>query len=238
MRLVRFIAHAGVASRRAADALIRGGEVSVNGAVVRDPALDVTPSDRVTFRGEVLEPEPREAWLVNKPLDVISTAKEPGSRRAVTELVPSERRLYPVGRLDADSTGLVLLTNDGDLANLLTHPRYEVPKTYRCALSRPPSDDDLTRLRNGVELDDGLTAPAAVERVGEREITIEIREGRNRQIRRMAEAVGNQVESLRRTALGPLELGSLEPGESRKLDARELASLWDYASEMNERAKR
>ena len=138
---------------------------------------------------------------------MVSTAREPGRRRAITELVDSERRLYPVGRLDADSTGLILLTNDGELANRLTHPRYGVPKTYRVRLSRPPSDSDLERLRSGVRLEDGPTAPAEVERRGEREIEVTIREGRKRQVRRMAEAVGNEVESLTRIRIGSLELG-------------------------------
>src|SRR5262249_768912 len=152
--------------------------------------------------------------------------REPGKRRAVTELVDSERRLYPVGRLDADSTGLILLTNDGELANRLTHPRYGVPKTYLVRLARPPSDGDLGRLRSGGELEDGPTAPAEVGRRGEREIEVTLREGRKRQVRRMAEAVGNEVDSLRRTRIGSLELGGLRQGEARRLDEGEVASLW------------
>jgi 23S rRNA pseudouridine2605 synthase len=154
----------------------------------------------------------------------------------VTGLIDSPRRLYPVGRLDADSTGLILLTNDGDLANLLTHPRYEVPKTYRVVLRRPVTDADVSRLAGGVELEDGPTAPAQVERVSEFELLITIHEGRNRQVRRMAEAVGNQVDSLRRLRFGPLELGDLDLGESRKLTTREIDSLWEYAREMEKRS--
>jgi 23S rRNA pseudouridine2605 synthase len=150
----------------------------------------------------------------------------------VTDLVASERRLYPVGRLDADSTGLILLTNDGDLANRLTHPRYEVPKTYRARLERPPSSGELERLRRGVELDDGLTLPAEVERTGEREVEITIREGRKRQVRRMAEAVGNGVEELTRIRVGSLELGGLEPGQARRLSEAEVRSLWQDARAM------
>jgi 23S rRNA pseudouridine2605 synthase len=147
----------------------------------------------------------------------------------VVELVESEARLYPVGRLDADSTGLLLLTNDGELANRLTHPRYEVPKTYVVELRRPPSEADLRRLARGVELDDGMTAPAEVRRLGEREVEIVLREGRNRQVRRMAEAVGNEVVALQRVRFGPIELGDLPEGQSRLLSADEVASLWEDA---------
>jgi 23S rRNA pseudouridine2605 synthase len=135
----------------------------------------------------------------------------------VVELVDSSARLYPVGRLDADSTGLLLLTNDGEQANRLTHPRYEVEKAYRAKLRRPPSDGDLRRLADGVELEDGPTAPAQVRRLGEREIEIVLREGRNRQVRRMAEAVGNRVIALRRVRFGPIELGDLPEGGARRL---------------------
>ena len=164
---------------------------------------------------------------MNKPAGVVSTASEPGRRRAVTELVDSERRLYPVGRLDADSTGLILLTNDGELAHRLTHPRYGVPKTYSVRLARPPSEADLARLRGGVRLEDGPTAPAQVERVGEREIEVTLREGRKRQVRRMAEAVGNEVASLRRIRIGSLELGSLPESRSRRLGEAEVRALWE-----------
>ena len=148
----------------------------------------------------------------------------------MTDLIDSPRRLYPVGRLDADSTGLILLTNDGELANRLTHPRYEVPRTYRARLRRPPSDGDLRRLRKGVELDDGPTAPARVRRISPRVIELTIREGRNRQVRRMAEAVGNEVVELRRTAFGPLRLGELREGEARRLRTAELRRLWKDAA--------
>ena len=226
MRLAKYLAHAGVASRRAAERLIADGEVSVAGEVVTDPARDVDESSQVELNGRPVGPEPREVWAVNKPKGVVSTAREPGRRRAVTQLVESSRRLYPVGRLDADSTGLLLLTNDGELANRLTHPRYGVPKTYLVELARPPAEADLDRLRNGLRLDDGPTAPAEVERLGERELEITIREGRKRQVRRMAEAIGNEVEDLMRIRIGPLDLGDLRRGEARRLDRREVDALW------------
>lgn len=225
MRLAKYLAHAGVASRRAAEELIAAGKVRVGGDVVTDPARDVGEDSDVQVNGEPVAPEPREVWAVNKPAGVVSTAREPGSRPAVVELVDSTARLYPVGRLDADSTGLLLLTNDGELANRLTHPRYEVTKAYRAELQRPPSDADLRRLATGVELEDGPTAPAEVSRLGEREIELVLREGRNRQVRRMAEAVGNRVVALRRVRFGPIELGTLAEGAARRLTSEELTAL-------------
>jgi 23S rRNA pseudouridine2605 synthase len=225
VRLAKFLAHGGVASRRKAEKLIAGGRVTVEGAVVRDPARDVDPSDDVRVDGSSVSAEHHEVWVVNKPAGVVSTAREPGRRPAVVELVATEARLYPVGRLDADSTGLMLLTNDGELANRLTHPRYEVEKAYRVELGRPPSGTDLKRLASGVELEDGLTAPAQVRRLGEREVEIVLREGRNRQVRRMAEAVGNRVEALRRVRFGPIELGDLPEGGSRRLSEDEVERL-------------
>jgi 23S rRNA pseudouridine2605 synthase len=230
MRLAKYLAHAGVASRRAAERLIAGGRVTVGGQVVTDPARDVDEGSDVRVGGEPVSAEPREVWALNKPAGVVSTAREPGRRRAVTDLVDSQRRLYPVGRLDADSTGLILLTNDGELANRLTHPRYGVPKSYRVSLARPPSDSDLERLRHGVRLDDGQTAPADVGRRGEREIEVTIREVRKRQVRRMAEAIGNEVESLERIRFGSLALGSLRRGEARRLESEEVAALWEDAA--------
>jgi 23S rRNA pseudouridine2605 synthase len=226
MRLVKYLAHSGVASRRAAERLIADGRVTVSGEVVRDPARDVDASSEVEVDGRPVSPEPREVWLLNKPVGVTSTAREPGRRRAVTDLVDSARRLYPVGRLDADSTGLILVTNDGELANRLTHPRFEVPRTYRARLRRPPSETDLRALRAGVELDDGPTAPARVRRVSPRVIEMTIHEGRNRQVRRMAEAVGNEVLELERIAFGSLRLGGLPEGQARKLTRAELRRLW------------
>jgi 23S rRNA pseudouridine2605 synthase len=225
VRLAKYLAHGGVASRRQAEKIVAAGRVTVGGKVVTDPARDVGEADDVSVDGSPVVAERREVWAVNKPAGVVSTAREPGRRPAVVDLVDSEARLYPVGRLDADSTGLLLLTNDGELANRLTHPRYEVPKAYRMELRRPPSAKDLERLAGGVELDDGPTAPAEVRRLGEREVEIVLREGRNRQVRRMAEAVGNDVLALRRVRFGPIELGGLAEGTARRLSTEEVASL-------------
>jgi 23S rRNA pseudouridine2605 synthase len=225
VRLAKFLAHAGVASRRKAEEIIAKGVVTVGGEVVVDPARDVGEGDDVRVNGSPVGTEAREVWAVNKPAGVVSTAREPGDRTAVVELVRTEARLYPVGRLDADSTGLLLLTNDGDLANRLTHPRYEVPKTYRVQVREQISDRDLERLRRGVELEDGPTGSAKVKRLGGREIEITLREGRNRQVRRMLEAVGNRVVALRRVSFGPLKLGDLPEGKARRLSGAEIGEL-------------
>lgn len=226
MRLVKFLAHSGVASRRRSEEIIAAGRVRVGGSVVRDPARDVEYESQVEVDGRLVGPEPREVWMLNKPTGVTSTAHEPGSRRAVTDLIASRRRLYPVGRLDAESTGLILITNDGELANRLMHPRFEVARTYRARLRRPPSEVDIGALRNGVELDDGPTAPARVRRVSPRVLEITLHEGRNRQIRRMAEAIGNSVVELERISFGPLRLGELPRGQARLLKPAELRRLW------------
>lgn len=208
---------------------MRAGKVTLGGEVARDPAVDVGTGDDVRVDGEPVAPEPREIWAVNKPVGVTSTAREPGRRKAVVELVESQRRLYPVGRLDVDSSGLILLTNDGELANRLTHPRYEVPRTYRARLQRRAGEGELQRLRRGLDLEDGRTAPARVRRLSPRVIEITIREGRNRQVRRMGEAVGNQVLALERTRFASIRLGSLEPGAARRLRPAEVERLWKDA---------
>lgn len=229
MRLARYLAHCGVASRRRAEELIAAGRVSVGGETVTDPARDVDESSGVEADGRSVTPEPREVWMVNKPAGVVSTAREPGRRPAVVELVDSKRRLYPVGRLDADSTGLILLTNDGELANRLTHPRYGVKRTYRVRLRRAANETQVRRLRRGVELEDGPTAPAGVRRVSPRVLELTIAEGRNRQVRRMVEAVGNEVAKLARIRFGSLALGELPEGKARRLRDPEVRRLWKDA---------
>ena len=226
MRLAKFLAHAGVASRRAAERLVAAGRVSVGGEVVTDPAREVDEQSRVALDGQALQAEPREAWALNKPAGVVSTARDTHGRPTVVGLVHSERRLYPVGRLDADTTGLILLTNDGELAELLTHPRHEVEKVYRVRVEPPRVEErSLRLLREGLELEDGRTAPARVRQLGPGSLEIAIHEGRKRQVRRMFEAVGHRVVSLERIAFGPLRLGDLAPGESRRLEATELDQL-------------
>ena len=226
MRLAKFLAHAGVASRRAAEGLIAAGRVSVAGEAVTDPARDVDESSGVAVDGRPVEPEPREVHALNKPRGVVSTAHDTHRRPTVVQLVRSRRHLYPVGRLDADTTGLILLTNDGELAERLTHPRYGVEKVYRARVQPgrvPPRA--LKALREGVELEDGRTAPARVRQPSPGVLEITVREGRKRQVRRMIEAVGHRVLGLERVAFGPLGLRGLEPGQSRRLKDAEVERL-------------
>ena len=229
MRLAKHLAHAGVASRRAAEQLVFDGRVTVGGAVVIDPARDVDDASAVAVDGEAVSVAGRArlVYAVNKPVGVVSTARDPQGRPTVVELVPSSERLYPVGRLDADTSGLILLTNDGELANRLTHPRYEVPKVYRVTVADPPiRPRELDRLSSGgLELDDGPTLPARAKRLGAERFELELREGRKRQVRRMTEAVGHRVRSLERVQFGPLRLGTLSPGQHRRLKGPEVEAL-------------
>jgi 23S rRNA pseudouridine2605 synthase len=227
MRLAKFLASAGVASRRGAEEIVHAGRVTVGGIVVEDPAHDVGPADVVALDAEPVRAESdRVVYAVNKPAGVVSTARDPQRRRTVVSMVPSRLRLYPVGRLDIDTTGLILLTNDGALAHRLTHPSFEVPKTYRAVLWRAPvRRQALDALREGVELEDGRTAPAAVRRVAPDTIELTIHEGRKRQVKRMCEAVGHPIRRLERIRLGPLELGDLAPGAARRLTRAEVARL-------------
>jgi 23S rRNA pseudouridine2605 synthase len=228
MRLAKHLAHAGVASRRAAEAMIAAGRVTVDGETVTDPARGVTGTEAITVDGwAVGGPAKRVVYAVHKPAGVVSTVHDTHGRPTVVELVPEAgTRLYPVGRLDADTTGLILLTNDGDLANHLMHPRYEVPRTYRAKVANGPVDDRAVRaLREGVELDDGRTAPAQVRRLRPDVLELTIHEGRKRQVRRMCEAVGHPVLALRRVAFGPLWLDDLPPGGHRRLTGAEVERL-------------
>jgi 23S rRNA pseudouridine2605 synthase len=228
VRLAKHLAHAGVASRRAAEAMIADGRVKVDGETVTDPARGVTGSEAIVVDGTLLGRAPRHVvYAVHKPAGVVSTAHDTHGRPTVVDLVPEARtRLYPVGRLDADTTGLILLTNDGDLANHLMHPRYEVPRTYRARVANPPVRDAAVRaLRTGVDLEDGRTAPARVRRVRADVLEITIHEGRKRQVRRMCQAVGHPVIALRRVAFGPLRLGDLQVGAHRRLRRAEVEAL-------------
>lgn len=233
MRLGKYIAHAGIASRRAAEQLVFDGRVTVDGSIVTDPAKDVDDFNTVTVDDEEIKTVKSVVYLVNKPLGVISTANDPEGRKTVVDLVGNEKRLYPVGRLDANSSGLMLVTNDGELANKLSHPRYGVAKTYRVRLRRgsPISRGELEHLARGVELDDGITARAEVTKTGTREFEIVLKEGRNRQIRRMCEALGRDVGELQRVSYGPLTLGHLKEGSVRRLSPEEVEGLWQNVAE-------
>lgn len=230
----RYLARSGVASRREADRLIAQGVVLVNGrcpaptGTLIDPARDV-----VTVHGHPIEPAPGHRWLVlNKPAGIVTTGRDPQGRTTVFDLLPLEhrrRRLFCVGRLDRDTTGLLLLTDEGELANRLMHPRHKVPKEYLATVKGVPSERTLRTLRAGVELEDGVTLPAEVELLaaggGRARLRLVLREGRNRQVRRMLAAVGHPVLELERTAVGPVRLGRLRPGGWRRLRPRELEEL-------------
>jgi 23S rRNA pseudouridine2605 synthase len=227
VRLAKYLANAGVASRRTCEELIRAGRTEVEGEVVVDPARDVGDGAAVQVDGRaVLGIPARVVYAVNKPAGVVSTARDPQGRPTVVSLVPSQPRLYPVGRLDIDTTGLILLTNDGDLAHKLTHPSFEVEKTYRARVGGGAvSQRAVKALRTGVQLDDGLTAPARVRRLDAGTLELTLHEGRKRQVKRMCETVGHPVRELTRIRMGPIELGDLGAGAYRQLSGGELDAL-------------
>lgn len=219
-----------MAARRQADALIAAGKVRVNGSVVRELGTTVTPGDRVEVAGQIVEPPSHATYLLlNKPAGVVTTMRDPQGRRTVADLVEGRAGLFPVGRLDYDTAGALLLTDDGDLANQLLHPRFGVEKTYRAELAGRLNPEDVHRLTRGLQLDDYRAAPAKVRivaaRAGRTTVDITIHEGRNRQIRRMFERLGHRVLALTRTRFGPLKLGTLSTGEFRKITSAEHAGL-------------
>jgi 23S rRNA pseudouridine2605 synthase len=232
-RLNRYLARSGVASRRAADGLIAGGSVLVNGRRPPREGMLIEPGrDRVTVDGKPVEPVASYLYLaVNKPAGVVVTARDPQGRSTLFDLLHEhgDRRLFYVGRLDADTRGLILVTDDGLLANRLAHPRHKVPKEYVAVVRGIPGERDLNQLRHGIDLEDGRTQPAEVQLLGSAagvsDLRIVIREGRNRQIRRMLAAVGHEVRQLRRTAFGPVRLGRLKEGGYRKLRPDEVSAL-------------
>jgi len=228
VRLAKFLAHAGIASRRGAEEIIRDGRVSIAGTIVTDPARDVDVDSGVAVDGRFLEGvEERMVFVVHKPSGVLSTARDQWGRPTVIDLVPSRgARLYPVGRLDQDSTGIILVTNDGDLAQRMTHPSYEVPRVYRATVHPSPVPAHALRtLREGVDLEDGRTAPAKVRQLKAGVLELTIHEGRNHQVKRMCEAVGHRVRTLERTRFGPLRLDDLPEGAHRRLKQAEVEQL-------------
>jgi pseudouridine synthase len=224
MRLNAWLARAGVASRRKADELIKAGRVTVNGEPGQLNTF-VQAGDDVRLDGKQLEKQQLAYVLLNKPAGTVTTVRDPQGRRTVVELVRHPSRVVPVGRLDADTTGALLLTNDGDLAHKLAHPRYEVDKVYEVECWTQPTDADLERLRHGVMLDDGPTRPAKVRRVDGARIELTIHEGRNRQVKRMLEAVGHRVRRLHRSRYANLTVDGLAPGEWRELGRDEAHAL-------------
>ena len=224
MRLNAFLARAGVASRRHADELIKAGRVTVNGEPGQLNTV-VGARDRVEVDGQPVARQRLRYVLLHKPSGVVTTARDPQRRPTVVELVPSEPRVVPVGRLDADTTGALLLTNDGQLAHRLAHPRYGVEKTYVADVEGDPDENALERLRGGVELDDGRTAPAKARRLSRGRVELVLHEGRKHQVKRMLAAVGHPVTRLHRSAYAGLTLEGLEPAEWRELEPSEVNEL-------------
>ncbi|HXV33261.1 MAG TPA: pseudouridine synthase [Gaiellaceae bacterium] len=224
MRLNAYLARAGVASRRGAEDLIRAGRVRVNGEVAGLSTF-VEAADRVELDGKPLAPEPLVYVLLHKPAGVVTTASDPHGRPTVIGLVDVPERIVPVGRLDADTTGALLLTNDGPLAHRLMHPRYEVDKVYEADVEGEPDDAALRRLAEGVVLEDGPTAPAGVRRLGPSRLELTLHEGRKHQVKRMCEAVGHPVRRLHRREYAGLTLAGLVPGVWRELTPAETATL-------------
>jgi 23S rRNA pseudouridine2605 synthase len=228
-RLQRYLARAGIASRRKCEQLILEGRVMVNGKVVDVLGARVSAGDTVTCDGRTVAPEPLEYYLLNKPAGVVSAVSDGRGRRTVTDLVPSRRRLFPVGRLDRDTTGLLLLTNDGSLAHRLMHPRFQVDKVYRTEVKGVVTDGELGQLRSGIKLDDGRTAPAGVRLLARGKsgsvVELTIHEGRKRQVRRMMEALGHPVIRLHRSRYAMLTDAGISKGGYRALSDDEVAEL-------------
>jgi 23S rRNA pseudouridine2605 synthase len=224
VRLNAYLARAGVASRRKSDELIKSGRVTVNGEPGQLNTF-VASRDRVEVDGVPVERQRLAYVLLHKPAGVVTTARDPQGRRTVVDLVGVAERVVPVGRLDADTTGALLLTNDGELAHRLAHPRYSVEKTYVVEVVGEPSDEALRVLADGVELEDGRSAPARARRVGRSRVEVTIHEGRKHQVKRMLEAVGHPVVRLHRSAYAGISADDLEPGAWRELTADEVARL-------------
>lgn len=238
-RLQKVLAQAGVASRRKCEEYIEAGRVQVNDVTVTTLGVKVDPAvDAIKVDGRPINRQMKTYLVLNKPKGVITSVSDPGGRQVVTDYIKDVKvRVYPVGRLDYDTEGLLLMTNDGELANLLTHPKHHVPKTYHATVKGVPHGDLLDKLRDGIELEDGMTAPAEVEYVdinpekNETIVSITIREGRNRQVRRMFDAIRFPVVKLKRVQFGTLSLSGLARGKHRKLSAKEVEELRQSALE-------
>ncbi|MCR4435557.1 MAG: pseudouridine synthase [Clostridiales bacterium] len=234
MRLQKYLALSGIASRRKAEELITGGRVAVNGIIVRELGTRVSEGDEVLLDGKQVKPEERKLYIaLNKPAGYVTTVKDQFGRPAVLDLVHGiKERIYPVGRLDYDTSGLLILTNDGEFTYKLTHPRHEVKKTYTAEIAGIPNDEEICRFEEGLRIEENFVTSPAVFKVKEKKekscvVEIVIHEGRNRQVRKMCEAIGHPVISLKRVAIGKLRLGALKEGEWRHLSKEEIEWLME-----------
>lgn len=232
MRLQKYLAHAGIASRRAAEEIIKQGRVKVNDTVITDMGVTVNENDLVIVDGKTVGIQEEKVYIaLNKPVGYVSTAKDQFGRPTVLDLVKDiDKRLYPVGRLDYDTSGLILLTNDGEFTYQLTHPKHEINKVYEALVKGVPSDEEIKKFETGLEIEDYITSPATfilkkVEPNNNSLVRITIHEGKNRQVRKMCEAIGHKVITLKRISIGPIALNNLQEGKWRRLSEKELESL-------------
>lgn len=227
IRLQKYLADCGIASRRRAEVFIIQGKVKVNGEVIKELGTKVKPDDTIEFAGKVVKPKQEKIYIMlNKPIGYLSTVKKGKEKgKTVLDLVKAKERIFPVGRLDKNSSGLLILTNDGDLALKLTHPRYEKEKEYLVEVNKEISKDFIDKMEKGVKIEQGKTLPVKVKQLGVRKFEIILKEGKKRQIRRMCERLGNQVKSLHRSRVNKLELGDLKSGKFRYLCDEDIKSL-------------
>lgn len=218
MRINQYISRSTNFSRRKAEELVLSGKIKVNDEVVCDLSTQITDSDKVYLDNKLIQPQKFVYYALNKPVGYTTTTNDPHAKRLITELVPNDPPVFPVGRLDKDTSGLIFLTNDGEFAQKMTHPKYEKEKEYIVETNKELSEKSLDKLRKGIKLDDGITAPAEVRTISNKKYSIIIHEGRNRQIRRMIEAVGARVISLKRIRIGDFKLKDLEEGNFKKFD--------------------
>ena len=226
MRLDKYLANLGICSRRNIKQLLKARIVTVNGDRVRESGVRINPvKDDIQLDGERLKQSTLVYYLVNKPEGIVSTTSDELGRRDVTHLVPSKTRIYPIGRLDKDTTALIILTNDGELTHQLTHPKYHVPKIYRLTIEGRATNNQLMAFRKGIILEDGITSPAPTTVIKDNILEVTLHEGRNRQIRRMCEEVGIKLLALQRIAFGPIKMGALKEGDYRELTQQEIEQL-------------
>ncbi len=229
LRLDKFLANNGLASRRGIKKFLKENNVLVNGARAKESGTRIKPTDKITINGEKIKDSSLVYYILNKPVGIISTSSDEYGRENVTDLIPSNQRIYPVGRLDKDTHGLILLTNDGELTHKATHPRFHVPKKYLLTISGNVSDEKLNKFKKGIILSDGITAPAKAEIIKKTEtqtiIEMEIYEGRYRQIRRMCQAIFLDLVDLKRIEFGPIKIGNLREGQYRHLTKKEIEEL-------------